>query len=277
MFYEGTMSSIKDYLSDMQEIAQDKQIAEILGISSEELNQLDWELHTDCSDDELIYGYRIEIYSHEPREIIDKIVDLDEFNQVHLPAWQFSDDEHDQELEWEIQYSEQFTTLQQQLNTAESILNSTLSEKQSFDVLVMLQIYIIAVIENYLSSTFIRQVINNDVFIRKIIETDPVFKKQTISLSEIYKESDKIKMTVAGHLKELLFQQLEKVKPMYKKVLNIEFGDVSWLFTAIALRHDCAHRAGYTKDGNKIQINKNKIKELIKNCRNLASLIDESL
>jgi hypothetical protein len=64
---------------------------------------------------------------------------------------------------------------------------------------------------------------------------------------------------------------------MYESVLGIDFGDVSWLFKAVLIRHDCVHRSGFDKDGNQNEINNEAIIKLIQNCTHLVSIIEEDI
>jgi hypothetical protein len=141
----------------------------------------------------------------------------------------------------------------------------------------MLFAQVVTAIEAYLSSSFISTVINDDNLIRRLVETDPELAKSKFSLKEIFTEWEGLKFTVARHLKDLIFHDLKKVKPMYFSVLNIDFGDVSWLFRAILLRHDCVHRNGFDKEGNQQEIRDETITELVKQCTHLVALIEEEL
>ncbi|PPD11556.1 MAG: hypothetical protein CTY26_08520 [Methylophilus sp.] len=63
----------------------------------------------------------------------------------------------------------------------------------------------------------------------------------------------------------------------YNSVLDIDFGDIAWLFQAVMVRHDCVHRNGFDKDGNQQQIKNESIVELVKQCTHLVSEIEEHL
>jgi hypothetical protein len=67
---------------------------------------------------------------------------------------------------------------------------------------------------------------------------------------------------------------MRKIKPMYSEVLSFDFGDISWLFRAVRVRHDCVHRAGYDKEGTPVTVSVESIKELVNNCRTVAEKID---
>ena len=64
---------------------------------------------------------------------------------------------------------------------------------------------------------------------------------------------------------------------MFKDVLDCEFGNISWLFNAVKIRHHCVHRAGIDKDGNKIDISDESIRELVAQSIKLIHSIDDKI
>jgi len=203
-----------------------------------------------------------------------QVENLSEDTQVYI---QENVELDDSELIWEIESSAQLDIFNNHINSIENLLSIPLDEQTQFSLLVMLHAHIISSIELFLSSTFIHEVISSDVLTKKLIETDPEFGNRKFTLKEIYHENKKLNITVAIYLKSLIFHDLKKIKPMYLSVLNYDFGDISWLFKAITLRHDCAHRAGYTKDSEKINITINSIKELIIKCKLLTKEINSHI
>jgi hypothetical protein len=141
----------------------------------------------------------------------------------------------------------------------------------------MLFAQVVTAMEAYLSSSFISTVVNNEKLIRRLVETDPELAKRQFSLKEIFTQWEDLKRLVARYLKDLIFHDLKKVKPMYLSVLDIDFGDVAWLFKAVLVRHDCVHRNGFDKDGNQQKIESDTIVELVKQCTHLVSEIEEQL
>lgn len=141
----------------------------------------------------------------------------------------------------------------------------------------MLFAQVVTAVEAYLSSSFISTVVNDDALIRRLVETDPELAKRQFSLKEIFTQWEDLKYIVASYLKDLIFHDLKKIKPMYLSVLDIDFGDVAWLFRAILIRHDCVHRSGFDKDGNQLEIKDGAIVELVKQCTSLVSEIEERL
>ena len=168
------------------------------------------------------------------------------------------------QLEWYIYKASHLGIFQTQMRNIEVILHaSPTDEEAKFSLLVMSHAHIVASVEAYLAGTFIHKVTNSEELIRKLVESDPYFSKMKFTLKEIFEKKEKLKFTVAEYLQDLIFHDLKKVKPMFKDVLNCDFGDISWLFDAVRKRHDCVHRAGLDKDGRHINLSKDLIRHLI--------------
>lgn len=181
---------------------------------------------------------------------------------------------------WSVEGKTSFQIFNEIINNSQEIINIEVSDKSKKNLLVMLYGHIVAAVEAYLSSTFIEKVFSTDDFkyIRKLVETDPEFASRKFTIKEIFTKQEELKNDVKLYLRELIFHKIDKVKLMYKNVLDINFGDdIKWLFEAVMLRHDCVHRAGYNKDGNEIELNKEQLEELIIKCKNLVEDIEAKL
>lgn len=179
-----------------------------------------------------------------------------------------------EELEWYIYTQSQIGIFNKQIYNIYELLRLELSGETQFSLFVMLHGHIVASIESYLASTFIHRVTNSEVLIRKLVETDPRFSKMKFTLKEIFEKQETLQLIVAEYLRSIIFHDLAKVKPMFKSVLDVDFGDISWLFKAVDVRHDCVHRAGFDKDGNKVDITRDSIGTLIEQSRRLINFID---
>ena len=268
-------------LEEMQEEAANKRLADNLGISYDELSELDWS--TDIKESTDGFCEYVIIFDESSHiEILEKIDGLDlEGRYIYLPPWELysvEDDYYEEDIEWDIVSSEQLSALQNHLKSSLNLLNQTdVNNQTEFDFFVMLHTHIVASMEAFLASTFIHEVTNSDELTRKLIENDPEIGKKELTLKEIYKEHENIKTIVAKYLKGLIFHRLKKIKPMYKSVLGVDFGNISWLFKAVELRHHCAHRAGSDNDGNKIQVSKRDIETLIEYCDILSKEISKQI
>lgn len=179
-----------------------------------------------------------------------------------------------EDLEWYMHTQTQIGKFDAQIRNILEILEVEVSIDAQFSLLVMLHGHIVAAVESYLASTFIREVTNSEELIRKLIETDPVFSEKTFTLKEIFKKHETLQLTVATYLRDLIFHNLSKVKPMFKSVLSCDFGDISWLYKAVDVRHHCVHRAGLDKEGNEVNLSKDSIKELANRSSKLVHFIE---
>lgn len=268
------MGSLKEYWFDQIETRRNVKLANSLGISEEELELLNYEIDSDESNDGFTFGYIVRFDEGNDPSIIRKIKGLTSGSYVTLSPWDLNDPEED-EIEWAVQYSDQLNTFNKHLSNVLEILDLKINNEIQFSLLVMLHAHIVSALEGFLSSTFIYNVTNSEFLMRKLIETDPEFANRKFSISEIYAQQKNIKSTVAEYLNGVIFHDMKKIKPMYAKVLSYDFGDIPWLFKAIITRHDCAHRAGYDKDGNLVLVSVESINVLLAQCRKLAEDVDD--
>lgn len=188
----------------------------------------------------------------------------------------YSNDESD-ELYWYIESKTHHEILQNHLKSVRTLLEAEVPADTLFSLWVMLHGHVVSAVEGYLAGVFIHKVTNSEELIKKLVETDPEFSKRTFSLKEIFEKQSSLKVTVATYLKDLIFHDLKKVKPMFKDVLGHDFEDISWLFRDVAKRHDCVHRAGYNKEGEAIDVSKQSILELLDKVEDLAASVEATV
>jgi len=182
-----------------------------------------------------------------------------------------------EELEWYIYTQSQVGKFDIQIQSVIELVEMHASNEAQFSLLVMLHGHIVAAVESYLASTFIHKVTNSEDLIRKLVESDPVFSKMKFTLKEIYEKHENLQLTVASYLRDLIFHDLAKVKPMFKEVLDCDFGDITWLFEAVNIRHHCVHRAGLDKDGNRVNLTKVSIRSLASKASDLVHSVENSI
>ena len=182
-----------------------------------------------------------------------------------------------EELEWYLFNESPVSVFDKQLRNVNELLSFEASDDARFSLLVMLHGHIIASLESYLASTFIQKVTKSEVLIRKLVESDPSFSKMKFTLQDIFEKKENLNLIVAEYLKDLVFHDLKKVKPMFRDVLGCDFGDISWLFNAVHTRHHCVHRAGSDKDGNRVNISVDSIYQLAVDSSILVSDIERDI
>jgi hypothetical protein len=185
----------------------------------------------------------------------------------------YYEQEDDEDWYWRDDTQKHHEKLNEHLDSAQELLKIEVNEKNRFSLNVMIYGHIVAAIEGFLSSVFIKTTIGHEELIRKLVETDPQFSNMKFTMSQLFEKREQIKDTVAKYLHDLIFHDLKKIKPMYNDVLGHDFGDIRWLFKAVTKRHDCVHRAGYDKEGNPVQFCDGEIVELIEKIRLLAEVV----
>jgi len=166
-------------------------------------------------------------------------------------------------------------------------MRSLLKEKDLMDAklhrfqLMMIYGFCITSLESYLSDVFARQIFSDDCLKEKYLNAEKSLKEQKFSLGDLYKKHKTIDAVIKKKIASTSFHALEKVKGLYKNVLNVDIGDISDLVVSINKRHDFIHRGGKDIDGNEVTTSKQEVEELINRvenlCRDLESKIDDLL
>jgi hypothetical protein len=185
--------------------------------------------------------------------------------------------DYDYEDDWEVEGKSTLDIFKENIEASREILSLPISNGSKKNLLVMLHAHIVTAVEAYLSATFIEKALETEELMRKLVETDPEFAKRKFTIQEIFTRKECLKDDVRQYLKDLIFHDIAKVKEMYKAVFDIDFGDVGWLFKAVALRHDCVHRAGYDKNGNEAPLTTESVSSLADQSSTLIATVEEAI
>ena len=77
-------------LEEKQGEMADRHLASELGITYEELSELEWDIDTNESKDGLVYGYIVTFTDSSPKKILDKIKGLEDGRVVRLSPSAFA-------------------------------------------------------------------------------------------------------------------------------------------------------------------------------------------
>ena len=142
----------------------------------------------------------------------------------------------------------------------------------------MLFVNVVTALETYLSDAFINTVVPNQALMRRFIEGTPEFQSEKITLSDIFKAIEEVEQKAKSYLADVVWHNLQRVKPMYKDTLGIDFPkDIGDIFRAIIKRHDIVHRNGKTKSGDEILIQQQDIIDLVAAVESFTQYIDTQL
>lgn len=272
------MGSLKESYLESDEGRQEN-LADALGISWDELSQLDYTVTENISNEGLLYGYLITFGSNCSAEILSKIAGISKSRTVSLSPWVF-----------ERSYEDQYTlgAIAQNIDHRASFLN----EMDSSVRLLRLQIddhatrqlllrqtfiSIIGALETFLSDTFISKTLSSENHLQQFVRNHSEFKQQKISISEIFDVSVKIKERAKTVMVNTIYHKLPTIREMYTGTFSIDFPDISSLQKYILVRHDLVHRNGKTTEGRLVNVNDKLIDELRDNALTFVEELTKKL
>jgi len=116
----------------------------------------------------------------------------------------------------------------------------------------------VTAMEAYLGDTLTNEVIRDPDALQRLIQMADGLKDRKFSLLEIAGSQDLVLREVVSYLRAQIYHNLKKVDVLYNIALEVRplmlAKDRSNLLKAIKLRHDCVHRNGVDKDGNKLNL-----------------------
>ncbi len=191
------MSSGSERMIEMQQEKYDRNLANKLGITYDELLQLNYETDTEESDDGLVYNYIVRFSDNAPKEILDKIIGIENQNQVWFALWELDNSEYYEEEYEAITANKKFLIKFQEEIENLKRLNEVELEDKSLDAILRRQLFVgvIGTFETFLSDAFINLTIDNDEYFRNFVESYPEFRKRKFELRHLYVERDRIKET----------------------------------------------------------------------------------
>ena len=135
----------------------------------------------------------------------------------------------------------------------------------------------ITFLEDYLSSTLIKEVIQDEVFFRNFVKTYKRINNRKFELGNIYDQLDSLYDIVKKELLDVIYHDLPKVRGMYKDSLGVIFPSIENLMKNIKTRHDIVHRNGKTKNGKFILLNKEDIESHLKEIQKFVNNIEKQI
>lgn len=139
-------------------------------------------------------------------------------------------------------------------------------------------------LEAYLGDTLINATIDDSDAIVRLLTTDPDLTKEKFSLAQIASDPEFVKTKARAYLKSIIYHNLSKVRALYVNILKIDLyvllGEESKekLFKGIEYRHDCVHRNGHDKSGNRLEVfTKAYVQEIAAIMKSLVEKIEQEV
>jgi hypothetical protein len=118
----------------------------------------------------------------------------------------------------------------------------------------------ISAMEAFLADTVIIHVTTKADAMKRLLEEDDDLRKEKFNLAEIAADPNLVRKAVLEHLRSLMYHNIGRVRALYRTVFKIDLfkligrDEIDTLMRAIIYRHDCVHRNGHTKEGEKLTV-----------------------
>jgi hypothetical protein len=114
-------------------------------------------------------------------------------------------------------------------------------------------------LEAYLGDTLLKEVLRDKNAMMRLMQKDSDLSQVKFTLSDIAAQPDLVEKRVREYLRSILYHNLAKADALYRIALQVRLlalveTEKDELFEAVQLRHDCIHRNGFDKDGNKLRV-----------------------
>lgn len=212
----------------------------------------------------------------------DAYVDFDDLSDEDiLEIEEFSEDNqeyYDEQIEAILQSNAYYQIINTEIDNLKELSKIDLRNSNLQNTLFR-QIFsgTITCLEDYLSSTIINKVFQNDEYFKNFVETNPKIKDRRFPLNQIYDQMENLTNIVKQELIDIIYHDLPKVRNLYQDTLKIQFPSIKDLMAIIKTRHDMVHRNGKDKEGKRITLAQENIEEVIQKVETFITEIEGQL
>lgn len=260
------MGYFSDLDIDFRAQGKSPNIANVIGLTYEELLDLDYDFITEKTKDNKIKSYKLTLSKNTPTNIKSKIINLeDDGLTVYIEPYELDFGSYYQyEFESISENDRHFDKFSSEINNL-LLLSKIETETSKLKDILLRQIFIgiIGSLETFLSEVFIVLTLSNKKYLESFVATFPEFKKSKFTLSEIFTQHEKIFETTKKAMLDIIYHNLPVVKNMYISTFEIKFPEIGEVNKFIVKRHDLVHRNGKTKDGEKLTITNAEIESMV--------------
>lgn len=141
-------------------------------------------------------------------------------------------------------------------------------------ILIMSHGHLIAALEGFLENIFVGYVSTYDKISKAFVRTIGT-ELPNYSLKDIVCSPKEPREYLISYLRGFSFHNTKYLKNFFSVAFDINLSDEesNWLGKAVQARHDCVHRAGYSQEGKLVEVNADKLNQLINNIEQLVEKI----
>jgi hypothetical protein len=124
----------------------------------------------------------------------------------------------------------------------------------------MIFVHRIGALEAYLCDELLKVLAVNKEAFSQLVTKNTDLAQEKVTLAELHAKPDLLESKVRSYLRNMVWHNLAKANVMYKAALGIDLFRLlgeekkAILLRAVEHRHDCVHRNGTDKDGNRLDV-----------------------
>ena len=261
------MGIAKEQLYDNQQEAFYESMAERLGITYDEVEEIEPQINENTGNDEAVYGYYLTFKEDAPREILDKIEGLDSNDWYWMDISEVYDEDYDEEqyihiVKKESPYKDFITSMNETLSLMDIPVKRT---EQRYVLYRQIYSSIISIMETYLCERLLKSIDGDERLLRNYI----LYHKSKTDFNE-----DDIREAMCFLMEKQVYHRLDKVSKIYTATFKFAFPQYGNIERAITTRNDIVHRNGKTTNRQTVIISKKDIKRISEDVKQLISKIE---
>lgn len=261
------MGIAKEQLYDNQQEAFYEMLAERLGITCDEVEEIEPQINENTGSDGAVYGYYLTFKEDAPREILDKIEGLDSNDWYWMDISEVYDKDYDEEqyihiVKKESPYNDFITSMDETLSLMDIPVKKT---EQRYILYRQIYSSIISIMETYLCERLLKSIDSDERLLQNYI----LYHKSKTD----YNEED-IREARCFLMEKQVYHRLNKVSKIYTATFNFTFPQYESIGKAITTRNDIVHRNGKTTNRKPVIISKKDIKRISEDVKRLISKIE---
>jgi hypothetical protein len=136
---------------------------------------------------------------------------------------------------------------------------------------------VITSLESFLWETVTYWVDHDDATMINIVTKIPAFRDQPFKLGQIFEKRETLKNDIKAYLQNLVWHQWNKVAPLFTLGLGIDTPGFKQFESALIKRHDIVHRSGFSRTGERVNVDVAEIEALCEQIVRFANEINEKL
>jgi hypothetical protein len=136
---------------------------------------------------------------------------------------------------------------------------------------------VITSLESFLWETVTYWVDHDDATMVNIVTKIQAFRDQPLKLGDIFEKRQTLKNDIKAYLQNLVWHQWNKVAPLFTLGLEIDSPGFRQFEGALIKRHDIVHRSGFSKTGERVNVDVAEIEALCEQIIRFAEEINEKL